>query len=54
MKCLLGVLNLMSILKTAMLDELKKWEQFEVYDEVKDVGQKYLTERWVCTEKVTY
>ena len=37
----------------AKLDELKKWEQFEVYDEVKDVGQKYLTGRWVCTEKVT-
>ena len=38
---------------TAKLDELKKWEHFEVYDEVKDVGQKYLTGRWVCTEKVT-
>ena len=35
------------------LDELKKWEQFEVYDEVKDVGQKYLTGRWVCIGKVT-
>ena len=53
MKCLLGVLNLMNILNTAKLDELKKWEQFEAYDEVKDVGQKYLTGRWVCTEKVT-
>ena len=38
---------------TAKLDELKKWEQFEVYDEVKDVVQKYLTGRWVYTEKVT-
>ena len=37
----------------AKLDELKRWEHFEVYDEVKDVGQKYLTGRWVCTEKVT-
>ena len=27
------------------LDELEKWEHFEVYDEVKDVGQKHLTGR---------
>ena len=37
---------------TAELDDLNKWEHFEVYDEVKDVGQKYLIGRWVCTEKI--
>ena len=48
-----GCLESDEYFNTAKLDELKKWEQFEVYDEAKDVGQKYLTGRWVCTEKVT-
>ena len=48
-----GCLESDEYFNAAKLDELKKWEQFEVYDEVKDVGQKYLTGRWVCTEKVT-
>ena len=34
---------------TAKLDESKKMQTFLV----KNVGQKYLTGRWVCTEKVT-
>ena len=37
----------------AKLDELKKWENFKVYDEVKGVSQNYLTGRWVCAEKIT-
>ena len=40
-----GCLESDEYFNTAKLDELKKWEQFEVYDEVKDVGQKYLTGR---------
>ena len=49
-----GCLESDKYFNTAKLDELKKWEHyFEVYDEVKDVDQKYLTGRWVCTEKVT-
>ena len=48
-----GCLESDEYFSTAKLDELKKWEQFEVYDEVKDVGQKYLNGKWVCTEKVT-
>ena len=48
-----GCLESDEYFNAAKLDELKKWEQFEVYDEVKDVGQKCLTGRWVCTEKVT-
>ena len=48
-----GCLESDEYFNAAKLDELKKWEQFEVYDEVKDVDQKYLTGRWVCLEKVT-
>ena len=48
-----GCLESDEYFNTAKLDELKRWEHFEVYDEVKDVGQKYLTGRWTCTEKVT-
>ena len=48
-----GCLESDEYFNTAKLDELKRWEHFEVYDEVKDVGQKYLTGRWICTEKVT-
>ena len=48
-----GCLESDEYFNAAKLDELKKWKQFEVYDEFKDVGQKYLTGRWVCTEKVT-
>ena len=40
-----GCLGSDEYFNTAKLDELRKWEQFEVYDEVKDVGQKYLTGR---------
>ena len=38
-----GCLESDEYFNTAKLDELKKWEQFEVYDEVKDVGQKYIS-----------
>ena len=31
--------------------ELDKWEQYNVYNEIEDVGQKCLTGRWVCTCK---
>ena len=51
-KVFVGRLESDEYFNAAKLDELKKWEQFEVYDEVKDVGQKYVTGRWVCTEKV--
>lgn len=32
--------------------ELKSWQEFDVYEEVSDMGQPYLTVRWVCTEKL--
>ena len=48
-----GYLESDEYFNTAKLDELKNWEYFEVYDKVKNVGQKYLTGRWVCTVKVT-
>ena len=32
--------------------ELDKWEQYNVYNETEDVGQKCLTGRWVCTRKI--
>ena len=48
-----GCLKSDEYFNTAKLDELKKWEHFQVYDAVKDVGQEYLTGRWVCTEKIT-
>ena len=32
--------------------ELDKWEQYNVYNEIEDVGQKCLTGRWVCTRKI--
>ena len=31
--------------------ELKKWKEFNVYEEVKNVGQKHISVRWVLTEK---
>lgn len=34
-------------------EELEKWRLFNVYKEVKDVGQERLTGRWVCTKKST-
>ena len=39
-----GCLESDEYFNTAKLDELKKWEQFEIYDEVKDVGQKYISQ----------
>ena len=34
-----GFLESDEYFNTAKLDEMKKWEHFEVHDEVKDVGQ---------------
>ena len=35
----------------AKLDEIKKWRDNEVYEEVVDVGQRVISVRWVVTEK---
>ena len=32
--------------------ELEKWKQFEVYNEVRNEGQTYITVQWVLTQKV--
>ena len=39
------------IVSDAMEKELKKWKDFNVYEEVKDEGQKSISVRWVITEK---
>ena len=36
----------------AKQEELQKWQSFDVFEEVQDVGQHHLTGRWICTEKV--
>ena len=36
---------------TAKLDELKKWENHNVYDIVDNENQKFVTLRWVISEK---
>ena len=36
----------------AKLKELDSWDEFHVYDEVKDVGQQRLGTNWILTEKV--
>ena len=36
----------------AKLKELDSWDEFRVYDEVKDVGQQTLGTNWILTEKV--
>ncbi len=35
------------------LDELNKWKEFHVYNEVPDIGQRCISTRWVCTIKET-
>ena len=35
----------------AMFKELEKWRDYDVYDEVEDIGQKLISVRWVYTEK---
>ena len=35
----------------AKLSELDNWKSFEVMDEVKDLGQKTISTRWVISEK---
>ena len=32
--------------------ELDKWKQYNVYNEIEDVGLKCVTGRWVCTRKI--
>ena len=39
------------IVSDAKEKELKKWKDFNVYEEVKDEGQKSISVRWVMTEK---
>ena len=39
------------IVSDAKEKELKKWMDFNVYEEVKDEGQKSISVRWVMTEK---
>ena len=33
------------------MNELRKWKEHEVYQEVEDEGQPLISTRWVCTEK---
>ena len=43
--------NYPEVLK-AQQDELDKWREYKVYDEVEDLGQEAISTRWVLTEKV--
>ena len=36
----------------AKIEDLKKWSDMNVYEEVPFVGQPIITTRWVCTEKL--
>ena len=38
--------------KDAKEEEVKKWRENDVFEEVYDEGQERITTRWVCTEKV--
>ena len=38
--------------QSAKEEEIKKWQEMNVYTEVEDVGQPRISCRWVCTEKV--
>lgn len=33
-------------------EEIQKWKDLDVYEEVENVGQPWITCRWVCTEKL--
>ena len=35
----------------AKCEELERWREYDVYDEVDNIGQKFITVRWVITEK---
>lgn len=37
----------------AKIDELNKWIEFDVYEELPDTGQKCISTRWICTVKGT-
>ena len=39
--------------KEAKQKELENWRKFNVYEEVTNTGQSYISVRWVCTEKET-
>ncbi|PIK59085.1 hypothetical protein BSL78_03967 [Apostichopus japonicus] len=41
------------IFKEAKQEELQKWKDFAVYEEVPDSGQKCISTRWICTIKET-
>ena len=40
-----------SNVEEAKLNELRKWKEHEVYQEVENEGQPLISTRWVCTEK---
>ena len=48
---LFGADNSPEVLK-AQQDELDKWHEYKVYDQVDDLGQEAISTRWVLTEKV--
>ena len=35
----------------AKMTEMESWKRFEVYDEIKNEGQRYITIQWVVTQK---
>ena len=45
--------NSLGVLR-AQQDELDKWHEYKVYDEVDDLGQEAISTLWVLTEKVIH
>ncbi len=39
--------------ESAKLDEISNWKEHGVFDEVKNMGQRCISTRWVCTLKET-
>ena len=33
-------------------DEISKWKQMDVFQEVENTGQSLMSTRWICTEKI--
>ncbi|XP_071821643.1 uncharacterized protein [Apostichopus japonicus] len=46
-----NILIVESSFDKAKQEELQKWKEFAVYKEVKDVGQRCISTRWICTIK---
>ena len=51
-ECFLGASTNKARFDKPKMEELAKWRRLQVYNEVTDVGQKAISCRWVCTDKI--